>query len=93
MRTFLIPVRVWNVDSRVFRGCNELRNIDEALRSYLLDLCGTAASSGFGPALLDVADIEHASADELLRIAERMGIDIGMFEEGDAWRTSIPTTW
>ena len=30
---------------------------------------------GFPAALLDVADIESASGDELLEIAERLGVD------------------
>ena len=48
----------------------------EKLRDYLLDYCGTAVFAGFGPALLDVVDIERADARELFRIAERLGIDM-----------------
>ena len=48
----------------------------EKLRDYLLDYCGTAVFAGFGPALLDVVDIERADAHELIRIAERLGIDL-----------------
>ena len=52
----------------------------EALRDALLDLCGTAAFAGFGPALLDVADIDDADAHELIRIAEAFGIDLREYE-------------
>ena len=52
----------------------------DALRDYLLDYCGTAMFSGFGAALLDVAEVESASAYELIRIAERFGVDVSRFE-------------
>lgn len=51
----------------------------DALRAYLLDYCGTAMFSGFPVAVLDVADIERASGEELCRIAERLGIDLRKF--------------
>ena len=52
----------------------------EALRSYLLDLCGTAAFAGLGAALVDVVDVERASGEELLKIALRLGVDPAEFE-------------
>ena len=48
---------------------------EEALRERLIDECGTAMFGGFPAALLDVADIESASSDELLEMAERLGVD------------------
>lgn len=48
---------------------------EEALRERLMDECGTAMFGGFPAALLDIADIESASRDELLEIAERLGVD------------------
>lgn len=48
---------------------------EEALRERLMDECGTAMFGAFPAALLDVADIESASSDELLEIAERLGVD------------------
>ena len=48
---------------------------EEALRERLMDECGTAMFVGFPAALLDIADIESASSDELLEIAERLGVD------------------
>ena len=47
---------------------------EEALRERLMDECGTAVFGGFPAALLDVADIESASGDELLKMAERLGV-------------------
>ena len=47
---------------------------EEALRERLMDECGTAMFGGFPAALLDVADIESASGDELLKMAERLGV-------------------
>ena len=54
-------------------------NADE-LRDYLKDYCGTAASSGFPAALLDVADIEDMDGYELCEKAENLGIDLERFE-------------
>lgn len=51
----------------------------DALRAYLLDYRGTAMFSGFPVAVLDVADIERASGEELCRIAERLGVDLRRF--------------
>lgn len=51
----------------------------DALRAYLMEYCGMAAFGGFPAALLDVADIECASGEELCRKAEELGIDLRMF--------------
>lgn len=51
----------------------------DAPRDYLLDYCGTAMFSGFPAALLDVADIERMSAEELCRKAEELEIDLRKF--------------
>lgn len=51
----------------------------DALRAYLLDYCGTAMFSGFPAALLDVADIERMSGEELCRKAEELGVDLQRF--------------
>lgn len=48
----------------------------DALRDYLLDYCGTAMFSGFPAALLDVADVERMSGEELCRKAEELGVDL-----------------
>ena len=48
---------------------------EEALRERLMDECGTAMFGGFPAAWLDVTDIESASSDELLEMAEHLGVD------------------
>ena len=53
-------------------------DIDE-LRDYLEDYCGNAMFNGFSPALLDLADIERATDEELCEKAEDMGIDLRRF--------------
>lgn len=55
----------------------------DALRAYLLDYCGTAMFSGFPAALLDVSDISAASLEELIGIAERLGVDPARFAVGE----------
>lgn len=59
-------------------GITALINID-ALREYLMDYCGTAAFSGFPAAIIDVAEIENISGEELCRKAEDLGIDLRRF--------------
>lgn len=52
-------------------------NLDfEGLRAFLMDYCGTAFAGGVGPALIDLARIEHADPEELLRIARELGINV-----------------
>lgn len=46
----------------------------EELRQRLLDYCGTAAAMGMPAALLDVARIEDATPEELIRIAQQLGV-------------------
>ena len=53
-------------------------NVDD-LRDYLKDYCGTAMFSGFSSAILDVADIERMSGEELCRKAEELGVDLRRF--------------
>ena len=51
----------------------------DALRSYLFSYCGTAMFGGFPAAILDVADIECMSGEELCRKAEELGVDLRRF--------------
>lgn len=51
----------------------------DKLRDYLEGYCGTAASSGFPAALLDVGDIENMDGYELCEKAEDLGIDLERF--------------
>lgn len=48
----------------------------EGLRVFLMDYCGTAFAAGMGPAFIDLARIEHADPQELLRIAQELGINV-----------------
>ena len=54
----------------------------EELRDYLEDYCGTAASSGFPAALLDIADIEDMDGYELCEKAEDLGMRAGRGQVG-----------
>ena len=51
----------------------------DALRTHLLDYCGTAMFGRFPAAVLDVVDIERMSGEELCRKAEELGIDLRRF--------------
>ncbi|MDO4400980.1 MAG: hypothetical protein Q4D27_08550, partial [Coriobacteriia bacterium] len=51
----------------------------DALREHLRDYYGTAAFKGFAPALLDLADLDRMSGEELCRLAERLGVDLRRF--------------
>lgn len=55
----------------------------DQLRESLLDRAGSAASVGFPAAMLDVADIEDESPQELLARAEREGLNLRAFATGD----------
>jgi hypothetical protein len=52
----------------------------DALRTYLQDYCGTAVFGGFPVALLDLADIDRMTPEELCETAERLGVDLRRFE-------------
>lgn len=51
----------------------------DASRAYLLDYCGTAVFGDFPAALLDVADVERTSGEELYHKAEELGISLQRF--------------
>ena len=51
----------------------------DALRDYLMDYCGSAAFSGFPAAIIDVAEIESMSGEELCEKAEELGVDLRQF--------------
>ena len=53
----------------------------DKLRQYMLDNSYGALFIGdFGGALAEAADIENASDEELVEMAERQGIDLRRFE-------------
>ena len=45
----------------------------DALKAYLQDYYGTAMMGGFSVALLDLADLDSMSGQELCELAEREG--------------------
>ncbi len=51
----------------------------DALRDYLMDYCGSAMFSGFGAAVLDLAEIEDMDGYELCEKAEELCIDLRRF--------------
>ena len=51
----------------------------DALRGYMRDYAGSAAFSGFPGALVDVIAADSLDGRDLLRAAERMGIDLRDF--------------
>ena len=55
----------------------------DQLRESLLDCAGSAAGVGLPAAMLDVADIEDDSPQELLARAEREGLDLRDFAVDD----------
>lgn len=55
----------------------------DQLRESLLDRAGSAAGVGFPAAMLDIADIEDESPQELLARAEREGLNLRAFATGD----------
>lgn len=52
----------------------------EALRRDLANYFGTAAASGLGPAVLDLARVDSASAEELACIATKQGFDLSQYQ-------------
>ena len=53
----------------------------EALREAVRDECAAACfGGGIGPALMDAFDADSADEEELIRMAERWGIDVSAYE-------------
>ena len=53
----------------------------DALRKYMLEEdYGTFFVGGFGGALAETVEIERASDEELVEMAQRQGIDLRRFE-------------
>lgn len=53
----------------------------ERLRRNLEDECMGAYFGGFGPALVEYSDIVHASPEDLVEIAQRLGKNVLDYEE------------
>lgn len=56
----------------------------ESLREHMEDYTGTAMMNGFPAALLDLADIDSISGEELCEKAEQMGVDLNDFVVDEA---------
>jgi hypothetical protein len=52
----------------------------ERLREGLVDHYGTAMTGGQWPAIADLSEVENASPEKLIRLAEREGIDLRKYE-------------
>jgi len=52
----------------------------EKLREGLVDYYGTAMTGGMWPAIADLSQVEEAPPAELIRIAQREGIDLTKYE-------------
>ena len=52
----------------------------EKLRRGLMDYYGTAMTGGQWPAIADLSEVENASPEKLIRIAERDRIDLRKYE-------------
>ena len=48
----------------------------EQLRKDLIDYYGSAMFTGFGSAIVDMSDVERATEEQLLEIAERENFDL-----------------
>ena len=55
-------------------------DVDELREDMKQDCYGAFFGGGFGGALLEASDIESASPEELVRIAQRKGIDLSRYE-------------
>lgn len=55
-------------------------DVDELREDMKQDCYGTFFGGGFGGALMEASDIESASPEELVRIAQRKGIDLSRYE-------------
>lgn len=51
----------------------------DKLRDYMKDYFGTAMMGGFSAAILDLADVDSMSGEELCKTAEDNGIDLHKF--------------
>lgn len=51
----------------------------EKLRRDLKDYYGTAMFAGFGATMMDLSKIENASYEELLRIADKEGLNLSKY--------------
>ena len=53
----------------------------EKLRDDLIDYFGTAMTTGYGAAMVDIQKIEKASAEEVIKIAMENRIDLSNYRK------------
>lgn len=53
----------------------------ERLRSDLIDYYGSAIFSGFQMAMMDVADVERMTDEELVKEAEKIGLELSKYKK------------
>ena len=58
----------------------------DKLRRDLMDYYGTAASNGFPVAMMDVIDVENASPEKLVQLANRTGLCLEDYQEEELER-------
>ncbi len=49
---------------------------EKELRQWLRDYYGTAMCGGYGAAMMELARVERADVDELIKMARKAGLDI-----------------
>ena len=56
-------------------------DIDKLKEDLLNESYGAAFGGGFGGALMEAVNLQKASAEELVRIAQNKGVDLSKYEE------------
>lgn len=71
-------ISTWNIEYRINHSGGIYMEIDfERLREDLKQECfGAYFGGGFGGAMIEVFDVENASPQQLIRMAEEHGIDL-----------------
>ena len=58
----------------------------EQLRADLIDYFGTAMIYGFGAALIDIEEIEQASNEKLIQIANQNGFNLNDYVKSSGFK-------
>ena len=53
----------------------------DRLRKDMKDDYGTAMMNGFPTAMMDLSKVESSTPEELLRMAQERGVDLGRYEK------------
>lgn len=52
----------------------------EKLRDFIIEYCGMLLDSGLGSAMYDMDEVEHASEEQLVKMAGELGVDLADYE-------------